>query len=242
MTDKASLYEVLEMLYLDELKDIAYNFNLPQNGTKGQIIKSLIDNVKPWTELIEIMKAEELKVICENLMLKTGKKADMISDLMQIIDGTTTVADSTDAKAVKVEYLEATIDNVLAKLKELTLSQKRVKSEQDAEVEINYYLSEFFKDVMPQYNLGGYLGLKIDLDINDGKVGIEVKFADSFFKSTSEIFRLIGQGVYYQRKKYGDNFVIAIAGTEEDLDEPVIREALTFLSSINIRWIGIPIK
>lgn len=239
---KISLNEILDVLYLDELKEIANSFNLPQTGNKNEIIKNLIDKVKPYKDLLEAFKVEELKAICEDLRLPTGKKSDMIFQLTEIIDENLIGTGHIDKKPIKIEYLEPTIDNVLAKLKDLYLSKRKVKTEKDAEEEIGLYLSDFFRDVVSQYNLGGYLGLKIDLDIDNGKVGIEVKYADSFFKNTSEIFRLIGQGVYYQRKRYADNFVIAIAGAEEDLDDPVVREALSFLDSINIKCIGIPIK
>jgi hypothetical protein len=140
------------------------------------------------------------------------------------------------------ETLEPTFENVYEKLKECTLSRKKIKTEKDAENEIGDYLSVYFKDVMSQYNLGGYLGLKVDIDINDGIFGIEVKLTDSFFKSTSEIFRLFGQAVYYTKKRYGKNFIVAIAGSPHDLDEPVFREAIAFLNSIDIQYIAIPIK
>lgn len=239
---KTSLHEILDMLYLDELKEIAYSFGLPQNGSKGQIIQNIIDKVPSHTDLIGLLKADELKAICEKLGIKTGKKDDMVTFVLQAIDGDATAAESVKATAPP-EYMEATIDNVIAKIRELTIPKRKVKTEKDAENEIGDCLSEFFRAVMSQYNLGGYLGLKIDLDIDNGKVGIETKLASSLLdKNTSEIFRMIGQGVYYQRKRYGDNFVIAVAGTESDLDYPVIREALSFLSSINIKWVGVQIK
>jgi hypothetical protein len=56
------------------------------------------------------------------------------------------------------------------------------------------------------------------------------------------LFRVFGQAVYYSKKRYGENFLVAVVGTEYDLDEPVVREAMSFLNSINIKWVGVMMK
>lgn len=83
------------------------------------------------------------------------------------------------------EYREPTFDNVISTFKGFEIAKKFIKNEKDAEKTILNWLSLYFHDVVPQYNLGGYLGLKIDIDINNGKFGVEVKLAKSFMKNTS---------------------------------------------------------
>lgn len=239
--EKLSLYEILDMFYLKELKDLANFIGLDSSGNKSDVISTIIqstnkDNV---LYLFQNLNVEELKIICDNLDIKPGKKDEMISNILSLID--LNIETPIVKKEVERLNLEATFENVHRALKECVLQKRRIKSEKDAENDIGDFLSIYFRDVVTQYNLGGYLGLKIDLDINNGQFGIEIKFADSFFKNTSEIFRLIGQAVYYSKKRYGENFIIAIAGTEEDIDEPILREAGSFLDSINIKWVGVKI-
>lgn len=137
------------------------------------------------------------------------------------------------------------MENVVSNLQHIVLSRRTIKTEKDAEEDISQYLLNYYRDVMNQYSLGGMLGLKIDVDINDGKFGIEIKLADSLLNkpsSSSEIFRMIGQAVYYSKKRYGPNFILAIVGTKDDIDEPVLREAFSFLESINIRIVPVIIE
>lgn len=237
--EKIPIYEILDVLYVGELKDIAKELDLDSSGNKQDVIEEIVRNVSSINKLFEILKSEELKAICSTFRLASGTKQDMIRSLLEVTDVET--HQKANERIVN-ENLEPTFGNVYGKLKELTLSTKKIKTEKDAEAEIGDHLSRYFKDVMSQYNLGGYLGLKVDLDINDGNFGVEVKLTDSFFKSTSEIFRLFGQAIYYTKKRYGNNFIVAIAGSVHDLDEPVFREAISFLNSIQIQHIGIPIK
>jgi hypothetical protein len=234
--EKKTIASMLDIFYVDELREICRAYDLQAVGNKVELIELIIHNVTPVSKIIEDLRVEELKTICSSLDLKPGSKAQMQKELFEILDleRTGLIKDE-----VPKEKLEPTADNVISKLKELIIDKRRIKSEKDAEEEIGDHLSMYFRDVMSQYNLPGYLGLKIDLDINDGKFGIEVKLVDSFLKSTSELFRVFGQAVYYTKKRYGENFIVAVVGTPSDLEEPVVREAMSFLNSINIKWIGI---
>ena len=52
------------------------------------------------------------------------------------------------------------------------------------------------KRVHSQYSVGGNLGLKVDVDVNES-VGIEIKLAKQIESSTANMMRLFGQAVYY---------------------------------------------
>jgi hypothetical protein len=227
--EKVPIAFILDIFYVEELQDICRSFDLNAAGNKYELIESIIQNVKPVNKIIDNLTVEGLKLVCSTLKVKTGNKAQMQKILLDLLDRENT----------GIEKLSPTSDNVISKLKECILDKRRIKSEKDAEEQIGDFLSMYFRDVMPQYNLVGYLGLKIDLDINDGKFGVEVKLADSLLNNNSEVFRVFGQAVYYSKKQYGENFLVAVVGTKNDLDEPIVREAMSFLNSISIKWLGV---
>ena len=196
-------------------------------------------------ELFDMFRVEELQFICGNLDLPIGKKAVMIDTVAVACDETRVDVTTGHALTDRINLLDPTMENVVNNLQHIVLSRRTIKTEKDAEEDISQYLLNYYRDVMNQYSLGGMLGLKIDVDINDGKFGIEIKLADSLLNkpsSSSEIFRMIGQAVYYSKKRYGPNFILAIVGTKDDIDEPVLREAFSFLESINIRIVPVIIE
>jgi hypothetical protein len=86
--------------------------------------------------------------------------------------------------------------------------------------------------------------LKIDIDINNGEFGVEVKLASSLLgkSKTNEIFRMIGQAIYYTKLRYNDKFVLAIVGTSEELEDSKIKEAQLFLESLGITSVGVKME
>ena len=230
--------DVLDILYVDELKEVVQYLNLNPLGRKKEMIEEIVKTISPINKFFDLLKSEQLKAICSVLGMPPGTKQEMTRGLLEVVN----VEGSQILQPILNLNLVPTFENVYGKLKEIVLSRKKIRSEKDAESDIRDNLSLCFRDVVPQYNLGGYLGLKVDLDINDGSFGIEVKLTESFFRNTSEIFRVFGQAVYYTKKRYGNRFIVAIVGTTNDLEEPIFREAASFLNSIGIQHIGIPIK
>jgi hypothetical protein len=93
----------------------------------------------------------------------------------------------------------------------------------------------------PNTTSGGYLGLKIDIDLGNGRVGVEVKLAESLLKA-AEAHRLIGQAVYYQKRRYQDNLIVAVVGRSGDLEAPMLKELGSFLESIGVVYVGVPVS
>ena len=87
-------------------------------------------------------------------------------------------------------------------------------------------------------NVGGYFNLAIDLDIGNGLVGVEVKHAASLLKA-AEAHRLIGQAGYYQRRRYGENLIVAVVGNQTELGDLGVREVMSFLQDLGISTVGI---
>jgi hypothetical protein len=99
---------------------------------------------------------------------------------------------------------------------DLVIKKSQYTEEKNVENAIAKQLKEEYEDVHQQYNIGGFLGLKCDLDIGDGEYGIELKLAKNL-KSASNIERLFGQATYY-KQCYGDNFIVLVVGTAKDYD------------------------
>jgi hypothetical protein len=235
--DRISKGKLLDMLRVEELKELAYSLDLDDRGNKAYLITTLIK--VPIKQILELCTVEELKFICGNLDLPAGKKAAMMESVAGTVDESLIDITAGHALTDRVNLVDPTIENVVENLRQAILARRQIKTEKDAEEAISHRLLNYYRDVMTQYNLGGMLGLKIDIDINDGKFGIEVKLVDSLLKNSSEIFRMIGQAVYYTKKRYGSNFILAVVGTSDDLDEPVVREAFSFLETIGMHIVPV---
>ena len=81
--------------------------------------------------------------------------------------------------------------------------EKRVQNNLLAQLKERYGQS----NVNTEFSVGGHWGMKCDLDLFHGKIGIELKVAEQL-KSASNVERLIGQVVYYMKKQYGNNLIV----------------------------------
>lgn len=241
------LSTLLDRFPTTELAEALFQANLPQGGTKAERIERLCTQVgQSPQDLLDLFRAEALREACRSSGIRPGRKDEMIVALVALLEGGSQAqeiipeANRGQSAEATVKYMQPTKDEVITHLRRLSIPSRKLRAEADAEWVIGEHLGNAFEDVVPQYNIGGYLGLKIDIDIGNGKVGVEVKLADSLLKSASEIHRLIGQSIYYQRKRYMGNLVVAIAGHQEDLDHPMLKEAFSFLESFAIPCIRIP--
>ena len=84
------------------------------------------------------------------------------------------------------------------------------------------------QNVKRQYAVGGFLSLKCDIDLFDSKCcGIELKLAKSLNATTMQ--RVIGQVMYYSRRRYKDNgLILLVIGTSSELD-PTLNELKSFI-------------
>ena len=236
--DKVPFRETVEIFNLQTLKDIAFNLGFSTQGNKLEIIDLIIEEIESPEDVIDLLKAEELKNICLEFGLKPCNKQEMASTVKELVD---IDLFKKNKNWVPLEQLPPTFENIELKLSQLKLSRRSINSEKDAETKILNYLMDYFPNVMKQYNIGGYLALKIDIDIDNGKFGVEIKLSESFFKKSSEIFRMIGQSVFYKKRKYGENYLLVIAGPQNDYTEPLITESLAFVNDTGIKtkWIYI---
>lgn len=105
------------------------------------------------------------------------------------------------------------LEGIAAYLSKVLIPHKRIASERDLEVFISGELTSFLgsENVHRQYGVGGFLALKTDLDLFNGRVGIELKVANSL--DAAEMQRLIGQAVYYDRRVYKGCLIVLVVGS-----------------------------
>ncbi|WP_420316015.1 hypothetical protein [Ekhidna sp.] len=132
-------------------------------------------------------------------------------------------------------------NSVLGVLEELEISPNQLKSEKSVENLITRELANEFgaNNVHQQYSIPGYFGMKVDIDIGDGKVGIELKLAGSLDNSVANVQRLFGQAIYYYERQYQDNLIVAVVGNEKLRDKPFMQEIERLLEDINVGFIYI---
>lgn len=109
--------------------------------------------------------------------------------------------------------------------------EKRVQNNLLAQLKELYGQS----NVNTEFSVGGHWGMKCDLDLFHGKIGIELKVAEQL-KSASNVERLIGQVVYYMKKKYGNNLIVVVAGKAQEYDASM-QELEEIINSLGAKFI-----
>lgn len=146
-------------------------------------------------------------------------------------------------KAVQKGYkglLAITGDEVYEKLENLEVKKAQYTDEKKVEKIIYEQLDVLYKDkVHRQYNIQGFLGLKCDLDIGDGQVGIELKLANQL--STTTIERLLGQVLYYSKRTYKENLIVIVVGLEKEYDQK-LRELKNIIEEQNAKFFYLTVK
>ena len=102
---------------------------------------------------------------------------------------------------------------------------------------LNQLRKKYGRDnVTAEYNIGGHWGMWSDIDLFDGTVGIELKVAEQLTKAAN-VERLIGQTVYYTRRKYTTgNLIVVIVGRRKEYDA-AMKELQTIITEIGAIFI-----
>ncbi|MBR3714222.1 MAG: hypothetical protein IKQ30_01720 [Bacteroidales bacterium] len=113
------------------------------------------------------------------------------------------------------------------------------KCETDVENVIAKQLREEYgsTNIHRQYAVGGFLGLKCDLDLFDGKCcGIELKLAKQIVGNSSAYERLLGQALYYSKRCYKENLIVMVVGTAKEFVS-TLKEVQSFLEDMGVRFV-----
>lgn len=109
-------------------------------------------------------------------------------------------------------------------------------TEKNVENVIAKQLKEQYGIVHQQYNIGGFLGLKCDIDLYNGNLGIELKLAKELLKSATNIERLFGQAIYYNHRCYNGNLIILVVGRKKDCT-PQMREIKSLIEELGVKFV-----
>jgi len=218
---------VLQWFTTEDLAEALDTYRLPITGSKAERIRRLTSLGISAAELLDGYTTEVLRDACDRAAIPfTGRKDELIAALIgcSIAQASVTVAPT---------ILEPTRDNVVACLTAIAIPRRKTQFEDEAQALIEAELKTRFELVRGQYSVGGYLGQKIDLDIGNGKVGVELKLGSKLLGS-SEAQRLIGQVTYYSKKRYGKNLVVTVTGSRDELRDSLLSELRSFIEELDI--------
>jgi hypothetical protein len=122
------------------------------------------------------------------------------------------------------------LTDVISDIEECNVYGRNIFTEKDCEETILKHLrsKSGYNNVHQQYSIGGNLALKIDMDI-DERIGIEIKLAEQLKDSASNAQRLLGQLLYYSKRKYQSNIIVLVIGPSKLKNDPLIKELNTFI-------------
>jgi hypothetical protein len=230
-----TLAELLDHFSTTELAEALFQKKLPTSGSKADRITRLhtviLESGMTSTAALDLFTAAALRIVCGSLDLPPGRKADMVHALAATLSD---LAAPIVTPPPPVTYLDPSKDAVLACLREVKLIKRKIRSEVDFKEALLDWLAPKFRSVVDEYAVGGILNLRIDLDIGNGRVGIELKLSESIRNNTNEFHRFIGQAVYYSFRRYKDNLIVAVAGEREDAEDPLFEELFEVLTSVGI--------
>jgi hypothetical protein len=146
-------------------------------------------------------------------------------------------------KAIQKGYKGLTAitgDEVFESLENLQVKKTQYSDEKKVEKIIFDQLDVLYKDkVHRQYNIQGFYGLKIDLDIGDGQVGIELKLASQL--STTSVERLLGQVLFYSKRTYKENLIVIVVGLQKEYDNK-LRELKSIIEEQKVKFFYLIVK
>ena len=142
---------------------------------------------------------------------------------------------------IKKNIIDIQVPDVLSKLKEVELKKAQYTTEKKVEDIIVTHLNDKIGRAHAQYNIGGYLGLKVDIDLGDGQVGIELKLAKELGDNASNIERLFGQVIYYSKRRYKDKLIVLVVGTEKEQTQ-VMKEIEKFVTELGVFFHYLTVK
>lgn len=111
---------------------------------------------------------------------------------------------------------------------------KEIKAQRNIVKQLkNVYGTE---QVTTEYHIGGYKGMRCDIDIANGSIGIELKIAEQL-RTAAHVERLIGQVVYDMWRKYQQgNFIVVVVGKEKENDAPM-KELAQIIQNLGARFL-----
>ena len=142
-------------------------------------------------------------------------------------------------EGLKKQFIDISVSDVTSILDNIEIKKSQYTTEKNVENIITKALNIAFSNAHQQYSIGGFLALKVDIDIGDGQVGLEIKLAKEL--KTSGIERLFGQVLYYSKRKYKENLIVLIVGTEKEYTQ-IIKEVEAIVEEQGVTFYYLSIK
>jgi len=143
------------------------------------------------------------------------------------------------SEGLKKPLMDINVSEVVSVLENIFIKKSQYTTERNVENIIAKGLDIAFGKVHQQYSIGGFLALKVDIDIGDGQVGIEIKLAKDLTTTNTE--RLFGQVLYYSKRTYKKNLIVLIVGTEKEYNQ-VMKEVESIIKEQGISFYYLLIK
>jgi hypothetical protein len=136
---------------------------------------------------------------------------------------------------VKKNIVDIQVDTVVNAINSMNIRKTIYTTEKKVEDFVCAELDSTIGKAHSQYNIGGYLGLRVDIDLGDGQVGIELKLAKEL-SAANNIERLFGQVIYYSKRVYKDKLIVVVVGTDKEYTQ-IIREVEKFITEIGVTFV-----
>ena len=176
-------------------------------------------------QVLEFFSAESLRRVATRFGIRAATKESYIAGL---------VAALTEPFPPPPQSVARSIESIRDFVVSLAGSYRNSASEADAELYLASALSDQFAKVRTQAPVPDHFGHRIDIDIQDGQFGLEVKWAGAVIESPSEAYRLLGQALYYDRRRYAGRLLVVIVGPEKMQQHPVIAEVSDLLDVLGV--------
>lgn len=92
------------------------------------------------------------------------------------------------------------------------------------------------ENVTTEYAVGGHWKMAIDVDMFNGTYGIELKVAEQLIKSATNVERLLGQVIYYNKRRYHGNMIVLVVGKATEYNS-AIKELVEFIEELGVHFI-----
>lgn len=91
-------------------------------------------------------------------------------------------------------------------------------------------------NVTTEYAVGGHWKMAIDVDMFNGTFGIELKVAEQLINSATNVERLLGQVIYYNKRRYHGNMIVLVVGKSTEYNS-AIKELAEFINELGVHFI-----
>jgi hypothetical protein len=234
---RLSLGDLLSFFPSNDLAKALTRAGLHGGGTKIERVELLrsaaVRSRLSAGQVLDYFSAESLRRLATRFGIQATAKEAYIAGLASAL---------TEPFPPPAQAVATTIESIRNFIVSLSGSYRSIASEADAECFLASALSDHFADVRTQAPVPGRFGHRIDIDIQNGRFGVEVKLASAITESSSEAYRLLGQAVYYDRRRYAGRLLVVIVGPEELRRHPIVVEVGDLLGVLGVADLYLPVR